>query len=132
MKISKADFERLVSRALSIFRGKEPYKSGNMKHNATKLEMIGEYKAKIYIDPSVAPYYKYTEFTWAETSPIIINAPRRPELLGKSSFLWNDGDKPYGTPKKNPNQGWTKVAMHELAKQIAQELGGRVIEWREG
>lgn len=130
MKITKADFERLVSRALSIFRGKEPRRSGNMKHNATKLEMIGEYKAKIYIDPSVAPYYKYTEFPWSETSPVIVNTPRRPELLGKSSFLWNDGDKPYGTPKKNPNQGWTKSAMYNTAKQIAQELGGRITEWR--
>lgn len=131
MKITKADFERLVSRALSIFRGKEPRRSGKMAEQ-TKSDITGEFEAKIFIDPEEVPYYKYTEFPWSETSPVIVNTPNRPELLGKSSFLWNDGDKPYGTPKKNPNQGWTKVAMHELAKQIAQELGGRVIEWREG
>lgn len=123
-KLTKADFERLASEALAEFRGLEPRDSNNMADTATKLDFIGDFEAKIYIDQEIAPYWKYTEFTWAETSPVIVNAPSNPALLGRSSFLWNKGDTPGGTPKRNPNQGWTKRAMIAVAAFITYRLGG--------
>lgn len=128
-RFTKASFERLVSGALAHFRGLEPRDSNNMADTATKLDIVGDFEAKIYIDQSVAPYWKYTEFTWAETSPVIVNAPNNPALLGRSSFLWNNGDTPEGTPKKNPNQGWTIPAMKATAEYIAAQIGG-TITWR--
>ena len=123
-KLTKADFERLAAEALAEFRGLEPRDSNNMADTATKLEFTGDFEARIYIDQKIAPYWKYTEFTWAETSPVIVNAPNNPALLGRSSFLWNKGDTPDGTPKRNPNQGWTKRAMIAVAAFIAYRLGG--------
>ena len=130
MKLTATMFERLILGALGMFKKHEPKDTGNMADTATQSESIAPFEAKIFIDPVKAPYYKYTEFTWAETSPIIVNAPKRPSLLGKSSFLWNDGDKPHGTPKQNPNQGWTKGAMRAVAEYIAAEVGGEITEWR--
>ena len=129
MKLTVAMFERLIIGALDTFKKKEPKHTGNMADTATKTD-IGTFEAKIFIDPEDAPYYKYTEFPWAETSPVIVNAPNRPSLLGKSSFLWNDGDKPYGTPKQNPNEGWTKPGMKAVAEYVAARVGGEIKEWR--
>ena len=129
MKITQAAFERAIADALLAFRGAEPAASHNMEENATKKKITGNFEGKIYIDQAVAPYWKYTEFTWAETSPVIVNAPRNPSLLGKSSVLWDNGDKPDGKPKKNPNEGWTEGAMRVAAERIAASLGGKITKW---
>ena len=132
--MTQLDFEKLCEYALSEFRDSEPNDTGNMARNATKLEHVyaypdrGEYASYIYIDTNVAPYSIYTVIDWADTSPIIINTPRAPWLKGKSSFLWNKGDKPERTPKKNPNQGWIDGAVKHLANYIAYLTGGTVTE----
>jgi hypothetical protein len=121
------------------FRDFEPNKSGNMARNATKLTEVLEdgdgFIAAIYIDTMIAPYSIYTVIPWLDTSKTIINAPRAPHLLGKSSFLWNDGDKPHGTPKKNPNEGWIDFAVKQLADIIREYVSvttESVAEYSEG
>lgn len=123
--MTRRDFENLVAAEFNAFRGEEPNASGNMSKDATKLEFDGN-TAIIRIDPEIAPYSVYTVINWGETSPIIVNAPKRPELLNKSSFLWNDGDTPYGTPKKNPNEGWIGRSVEAMVKRIAAKLRGRI------
>lgn len=131
------DFEKICEYALAEFREQEPNATGNMARNATKLKYDyaspkdGIYSAHIFIDPSVAPYSIYTVIDWRDTSPIIINAPRAPHLKGKSSFLWNKGDTPEASPKKNPNQGWIDGAVKHLANYIARIIGG-VVEKNDG
>lgn len=138
--MTREQFEELVSYALMRFRDFEPNKSGNMARNATKATEVtelsdGGLEAAIYIDPAVAPYSIYTVIPWIDTSRTIINAPRAPHLLGKSSFLWNDGDKPHGTPKKNPNEGWIDFAVKQLADIIREYVSvttESVAEYSEG
>lgn len=127
MRLRKRDFENLAADEFNTFRASEPNHSGNMANNATKLEYDGN-TAIIRIDADIAPYSVYTVISWADTSPIIKRAPKRPELLGKSSFLWNNGDKPFGTPKKNPNEGWIDRAVFAMALSIANKLKGKM-EW---
>ena len=122
--ITESEFKDICRKALDEFRQREPYKNGHMAKDATKLEFPEPFTAKLYIDPEVAPYSVYTVIDWADTSPTIKKAPRKPELLGKSSFLWTDGDKPHGQPKKNPNQGWIDRAVAFIAKYIAAEMKG--------
>lgn len=122
--MTRRDFENLVAAEFNAFRGEEPNASGNMK-DSTTLTYDGN-TAAITIPVEKVPYSVYTVVNWGETSPIIVNAPKRPSLLGKSSFLWNDGDKPYGTPKKNPNEGWIGRSVEAMVKRIAAKLRGRI------
>lgn len=39
-----------------------PYKTGNLKNNATKVTFIGENVFVIYVDSTIAPYVKYLEY----------------------------------------------------------------------
>ena len=105
----------------------EPEKSGNMKKNATLMhfeEHEDGYEAVIRINPDIAPYSVYTVIPWSETSSTIKNAPRRPSLLGKSSFLWNNGGSLEEQPKKNPNEGWIDAAVELLTEYIAARVKG--------
>lgn len=129
MKLTEEEFQKICREALEEFREMEPNvmkkSSGHMRNNATKLEFDG-FTAKLWIDPGEAPYSVYTVINWGETSPVIINAPKRPELKGKSSFLWRHGNTPEREPKKNPNEGWIDGAVRAIAESIAAKLKGRL------
>lgn len=132
--MTQLDFEKICEYALAEFRDSEPNKRGNMAGKATKLEHVyayperGEYASYIYIDTNIAPYSIYTVIDWRDTSRVIINTPRAPWLKDKSSFLWNKGDTPEASPKRNPNQGWIDGAVKHLADYIGYLTDGKVEE----
>lgn len=127
-----AEFEKICRYALAEFRECEPAKSKNMRDTATKGELTyadesrEEYEFQIKIDGNIAPYGIYTVIPWGDTSPVIINAPKKPSLKGKSSFLWNRGNTPERTPKQNPNEGWIYGAVQHLSDYIAYLIDGKV------
>lgn len=56
--------QRLGLGALERVKGNPtyPYKTGNLKNNATKISFIGESVFIIYVDKIIAPYVKYLEY----------------------------------------------------------------------
>lgn len=81
----------------SILRARAPYKTGNLRYNAIKLEMIDEYTCRLYVDDEyMAPYMPYTNEPWVNR------------------------------PGKNPNEGWFDKAAEEIAQHIARRLGGQL------
>lgn len=128
-RMTLQEFQQICVDALREFKDMEPDKSGNMKKNATQMRFEDNedgYEAIIRINPSIAPYSVYTVIPWSETSPVIVNAPRRPSLKGKSSFLWNKGGTPEQSPKKNPNEGWIDAAVELLAEYINNRVKGEL------
>jgi hypothetical protein len=64
-----AKFNNICSRIYDQIRARTPYASGNLHNNATKIERLGDAKIKIYVDESIAPYFKYVN-----NSPILSNS----------------------------------------------------------
>lgn len=82
----------------SILRARAPYKTGNLRYNAIKLEMIDSHTCRLYVDESIAPYMPYTNEPWVNR------------------------------PGNNPNEGWFDKAAEEIAQHIARRLKGDIIE----
>ncbi len=62
--MTSSEFYGLVKECESILRMRAPYKTGNLRYNAIKLEMPDANTARLYVDESVAPYMKYTNEPW--------------------------------------------------------------------
>lgn len=58
------EFYALVKECESILRMRAPYKTGNLRYNAIKLEMTDNNTARLYVDENIAPYMKYTNEPW--------------------------------------------------------------------
>lgn len=86
---------------MELYRAKSPYKTGNLRLNAIRFEMVGYNTCKIYIDDVIAPYVYYTNEKWV--------SPR-----------WNG--------RQNPNEGWVERAIEETLEQISREYKGRADE----
>ena len=78
-------------------QGFAPQDTGNLAFNALKIEFPSTGVCEIYIDESIAPYMKYTEFPWI-------------------SPKWNG--------KKNPNEGWFEHAAITIYLTLLEELNG--------
>ncbi len=87
----------LMQNVMTVFKSVVPIRTGNLKHNAVKLEDKGNGVWEITIDQSIAPYMPYTNEPWV-------------------SPKWNG--------KKNPNEHWFDDAAGLIALLIAQELNG--------
>ena len=88
------EFAILVKECEAILRDRAPYKTGNLRYNAIKLEMLDANTARLYVDEEIAPYMPYTNEKW-------IN---RPGI--------------------NPNEGWFDEAAQEIIRFIANYTGG--------
>ena len=59
---SKA-FSVLCKECEQMLRNAAPYKTGNLRYNAIKIELIGNV-CRLYVDEEIAPYMKYTNEPW--------------------------------------------------------------------
>ena len=57
--MTDADFNSIVHIALGAVKKNTPYKTGNLRHNATRLMAKGGRTFIIYVDTEQAPYFKY-------------------------------------------------------------------------
>ena len=97
MALSDAKFKRLCERKVEWLKTFAPKDTGNLAYSAIKMEMPSPDVCEIYIDESVAPYMKFTEFPWF-------------------SPKWHG--------KKNPNEGWFEQAASVIYYSLAEDLGG--------
>lgn len=93
------DIPTSVQSAYEAIKMSTPINTGNLRHNATKLESLGNGIYKIYIDETIAPYVPFTNEPWL-------------------SEFW--------AGKKNPNEGWWQRAVEKAVFRMAIELGGKV------
>lgn len=56
-------FNAAVYAAFATVRRNTPYKTGNLRYNATRLTSRGERTFVIYVDTATAPYFKYVNGT---------------------------------------------------------------------
>ncbi len=58
------EFVLLAKECEAILRNAAPYKTGNLRYNAIKLEMVDANTVRLYVDEDIAPYMKYTNEPW--------------------------------------------------------------------
>ncbi len=88
------EFAALCKECESILRMNAPYKTGNLRFNAIKLEMTDANTCVLYVDENIAPYMPYTNEPWINRQG------------------------------KNPNEGWFDRAVEKIAWHIAMRTGG--------
>ena len=91
----------IMQNVMTAFKSVVPIDTGNLKHNAVKLNYKGDGVWVIEIDQSIAPYMPYTNEIWI--------SPR-----------WKG--------KKNPNEGWWQGAIAAAVQVIAAEFNVEHIE----
>lgn len=74
--------------------------TGNMKYNATRIEIVDNKTSRVFVDENIAPYVPYTNEPWI-------------------SPKWKDA--------KNPNEGWFDDFVEQYAQMLAHTLGGTLI-----
>ena len=52
-----------MHRALATVKKHTPYRTGRLRHEATRLESVGGRRFVIYVDTDRAPYFKYVNGT---------------------------------------------------------------------
>lgn len=55
---------KLCKECEAILRAAAPYKTGNLRYNAIKIEMPSPNTCRLYVDEEIAPYMKYTNEPW--------------------------------------------------------------------
>lgn len=101
--VSEQRFRQVCGDVCQWLRGFAPKDTGNLAYNAIKIEYPSPNVCLIYVDESIAPYMKYTEFPWV--------SPR-----------WNG--------KKNPNEGWWEQAGVNVYVRLRRALRGRSTDWK--
>lgn len=89
-------FIRLCIECANILRKHSPYKTGNLRHNAIKIEFPDANTCRIYVELEIAPYMPFTNEKWINRS----------------------GD--------NPNEGWFDEAVQEIVQYLANKLHGEL------
>lgn len=98
MALSNAKFRELCQKEVEWLRSFAPKDTGNLAYNAIKISFPAENVCEIYINESIAPYMKFTEYPWL-------------------SLKWNG--------KKNPNEGWFENAAKMIYYGLAEKLSGK-------
>ena len=50
------EFREIGTQALELLRSLAPFKTGNLRYNAIKIEWISATKCKLWVDQAIAPY----------------------------------------------------------------------------
>lgn len=61
--MTSSEFFGLCKECEQILRNAAPYKTGNLRYNAIKIEFVGN-TCRLYVDEKIAPYMKYTNERW--------------------------------------------------------------------
>lgn len=94
------EFADACSFSLGYVKGRTPYRTGNLvKHG----DQLSQFKTigTIYVDMNNAPYMPYTNEPWI-------------------AHRWGG--------KKNPNESWWNKTAEALVYEIADFIGGEVIQ----
>lgn len=97
--------------ALEMIKAASPIDTGNLRHNAIRLENKGEDKWEIYVNEEIAPYMPYT------------NEPWDIKIIEQGNFKKGQKRTVIRT-WENPNEGWWDDVCERVAVFIAQQLGG--------
>lgn len=97
--MDNAEFLEFAQRALQKIKLAAPFKTGNLRYNAIKLESRGPGVVAILVDMDIAPYMPYTTEPWI-------------------SDKWKG--------KNNPNEKWWDNVCEEVIQGFASELGAEV------
>ena len=91
----------VINFGVGYVRARTPYRTGNLSRNATRAKMDSPTVGEIYMDLIVGPYMPYVNEVWL--------SPR-----------WNG--------KKNPNENYWNKTAEALVYEIADYIGGEVVE----
>lgn len=97
--MTQGEFSAVCDLALQTLKELAPYDTGNLAHNAVRLEFISPNEALLYVDEKIAPYMPYTNEPWVS---------------------------PYWNGKKNPNEGWFDAAAELVAEVVAKFSRGEI------
>lgn len=111
--MTSTEFLLLCRECESILRARAPYKTGNLRYNAIKLEMIDAHTCRLYVDEDIAPYMKYTNEPWEEKEIPMGNFKEGETTTRMRTW-------------KNPNEGWFDKAAEEIAQHIARRTRGEL------
>ncbi len=107
------EFREIGEEALELLRSLAPFKTGNLRYNAIKIEWINSTKCKLWVDQAIAPYMPYTNEEW-EHKLILMGNFVKGETVERMR-TWN-----------NPNEGWFDRAARAIAEFIAEKTGGSI------
>lgn len=91
----------VLSRAFWVLKNSSPFRTGNLRYNAIKLESLGRNEWRIFVDEKIAPYMPFTNEKWV-------------------SEKWHG--------KQNPNEGWFDNGVEKIVNYIAYSLSAVRIE----
>ena len=97
--MTQTEFEELCMDCVAEVRRRCPRDTGNLMTNGIQFVWLGNFKFKIYVNESIAPYMPYTNEPWI-------------------SPKWNG--------KRNPNEAWWQDAFKLLVDLIVERLKGRI------
>ena len=106
--MTSSEFIQLCRECEAILRAAAPHKTGNLRYNAIKLEMLDANTCRLYVDEDIAPYMKYTNEPW--TPKIKVNGG---EIIGARL-------------SRNPNEGWFDRAAQKILEHIARRTKGEL------
>lgn len=111
--MTAAQFKQLGEEALEMLRSRAPYKTGNLRDNAIKIEWKNENNFELYVDEQIAPYMKYTNEPWEHKS------------IKRGNFVKGETIETTRT-WDNPNEGWFDKAAQDIVALIAKKMGGTI------
>ena len=106
--MTSSEFTKLCRECERILRESAPYKTGNLRYNAIKLEMVDANTCRLYVDEKIAPYMKYTNEPWTPKLTVENGVVTRARL------------------NKNPNEGWFEQVVQKIAEHIARRTKGEL------
>lgn len=106
-------FIRLGDQALDLLKSLAPYKTGNLRRNAIRIERPDANTFVLYVNEDIAPYMPYTNEVWEQ------------KLITMGNFVKGQTVQRMRT-WKNPNEGWFDRAARAVAEFVAEKMGGKV------
>lgn len=92
--MTKRQFMKIVDQAFKLTKSRSPYKTGNLRDNAIRLEWVNDNEARIYVEENIAPYMVFTNEEWINRAG------------------------------KNPHEEWWGETAQEIAEMIAKTTKG--------
>lgn len=97
-----------------------PYDTGNLADKATKIARISNARFEIYVDQTVAPYFKYVN-----GAPTLTYRRYQKSISGKKIIKRKDLPKVSFTVR-NRNYQYFERAFEKALENMAHEIGGTI------
>lgn len=99
-----------------------PILTGNLRYNATIIEMLESAKFRIYVDEKIAPYFKYVN---SYDKVYYRKKSYSTSISGGKIIRINTGWQQLSKPNKNYK--YFERAFEDALKNMAHKIGGTVI-----